>query len=126
MQPLYERYKQRGFEIAAFPCNQFRNQEPGTNAEIKKFVREKFGGTYDLYAKIDVNGDGAHPLYKFLKQKQGGILGFDEIKWNFSKFLINRQGVPVERYAPLTDYPSIEPDIITELDKSESGSRDEH
>jgi glutathione peroxidase-family protein len=115
MQPLYEKFKDQGFAIAAFPCNQFGNQEPGTNAEVKLFA-QKYGATYDLYAKIDVNGDTAHPLWKFLKKKQGGTLG-DFIKWNFTKFLVDRNGVPVKRYAPTSDPNSIIPDIEKELAK---------
>jgi glutathione peroxidase-family protein len=115
MEPLYKKYNSDGFEIAAFPCNQFGSQEPGTNAEIKEFARGKYGATYDLYAKIDVNGDNAHPLYKYLKKKQGGILGFDAIKWNFSKFLVDRNGVPIKRWAPTVDPNSTEDDIVAAL-----------
>jgi len=117
MEPLYKKYQGDGFEIAAFPCNQFNHQEPGTNAEIKEFARGKYGATYDLYAKIDVNGDTAHPLWKYLKKKQGGILGFDAIKWNFTKFLVDRNGVPIKRYAPTASFDSIEHGINEALGK---------
>jgi len=117
MEPLYKKYKDQGFAIAAFPCNQFGGQEPGTDAEIKEFATKKYGATYDLYSKIDVNGDGAHPLWKFLKEKQGGTLGWDAIKWNFTKFLVNRKGDPMKRYAPTTDPNDIEADIVAELAK---------
>jgi len=117
MEPLYKKYKDQGFAIAAFPCNQFGGQEPGTDAEIKEFATKKYGATYDLYSKIDVNGDDAHPLWKFLKEKQGGTLGWDAIKWNFTKFLVNRKGDPMKRYAPTTDPNDIEADIVAELAK---------
>jgi glutathione peroxidase-family protein len=82
-----------------FPCNQFGSQEPGTEAEIKKFATEKYGVKFDMFSKINVNGSSAHPLFNYLKKKQGGTLG-DFIKWNFSKFLVDKQGQPVKRYAP--------------------------
>lgn len=100
----------RGLKILAFPCNQFGNQEPGTNEDIKKFATEKFGVTFDMFAKIDVNGDHAIPLYKYLKYKQGGTLG-DFIKWNFTKFLIDKEGQPVKRYAPNIDPFDIKKDL---------------
>lgn len=109
MAELYTKYAEKGLRVLAFPCNQFANQEPGTNAEIKEFALQH-GAKYDLFAKIDVNGDSAHPLYKFLKRKQKGTLG-NAIKWNFSKFLCDKEGVPVKRYAPTKDPLSIAPDI---------------
>lgn len=124
MQPLYEKYKNQGFAIAAFPCNQFGSQEPGSNADIKQFATKKFGATYDLYAKIDVNGDDAHPLWKYLKEHQGGTLT-DDIKWNFTKFLVNRDGVPIARYATTWKPNDIEPDIIKALAQSASTVKDE-
>jgi len=98
---MYEKYEKDGLKIACFPCNQFGGQEPWPEAEIKKFVTEKYHVTFDMFSKIDVNGDNAHPLWKYLKHKQGGTLG-DCIKWNFSKFLIDRNGKPVQRYSPQT------------------------
>lgn len=89
-----------GLRILAFPCNQFGGQEPGTNAEIKQFAVGR-GAKYDLFAKVDVNGDDAHPLWQYLKQRQGGTL-VDAIKWNFTKFLVDRNGQPVGRYGPTT------------------------
>jgi len=89
----------KGLRILAFPCNQFGSQEPGTNAEIKQFAQGNYKVTFDMFSKIDVNGDKTHPLWKYLKQKKGGTLG-NFIKWNFSKFIINKDGQPVERYAP--------------------------
>lgn len=100
LQQLHAMYAEsKGLRILAFPCNQFGGQEPGTNEEIKAFATEKYGVQFDMFAKIDVNGKKADPLYNFLKKKQGGTLG-DFIKWNFSKFLVNKEGVPVKRYAP--------------------------
>jgi glutathione peroxidase-family protein len=100
--------------IASFPCNQFGSQEPWLEPEIKKFVTDNYGVTFDMYSKINVNGDDADPLFKYLKHKQGGILG-DFIKWNFTKFLIDRNGVPVKRFGT-TDAPKdMEKDIAALL-----------
>lgn len=107
---LYDKYKDQGLKILGFPCNQFNNQEPGCSVDIIEFLK-KNNVEWDVFSKIEVNGDGADPLYKWLKTKQKGILGFDGIKWNFSKFLINREGVPVNRYAPTTEPKDIEKDI---------------
>jgi len=102
----------KGLRVLCFPCNQFGGQEPWPNEEIKKYVDENFGVKFDMFSKIDVNGDKAHPLFKYLKTKQGGTLG-DFIKWNFTKFLIDKNGKPVARYAP-----NVEPnDIKKDLDK---------
>lgn len=106
---LHTRYAEKGLRILAFPCNQFGNQEPGTNAEIKEFALAR-GAKYDLFAKIQVNGNDAHPLYKFLKRKQKGTFG-NAIKWNFSKFLCDKNGIPVARYAPTKDPLSCVSDI---------------
>lgn len=89
----------KGLRILAFPCNQFANQEPGTNAEIKAWAQKKFGVTFDMFSKINVNGNDAIPLYKFLKSRQGGTLG-SWIKWNYTKFLVDKNGQPVKRYSP--------------------------
>lgn len=114
---LYSRYKDQGLAILGFPCNQFGHQEPGCDVDIKEFIK-KNGVEWDMFAKIDVNGDDAIPLYHWLKSKQGGFL-IDAIKWNFTKFLINRQGQPVSRYAPNKDPLDFENDVKAELDKSE-------
>uniref|UniRef100_A0A1Q3FLM8 Glutathione peroxidase n=2 Tax=Culex tarsalis TaxID=7177 RepID=A0A1Q3FLM8_CULTA len=99
---LYEEYgESKGLRILAFPSNQFANQEPQSNEQIKKFAQEKKGAKFDLFAKIYVNGDETHPLWKFLKEKQGGTL-FDAIKWNFTKFIVDKNGNPVERHGPQT------------------------
>ncbi|XP_053681545.1 uncharacterized protein LOC128732325 [Sabethes cyaneus] len=100
-QLLDEYGESKGLRILAFPCNQFGNQEPDSNEEIKRFAREKKGARFDLFSKIYVNGDEAHPLWKFLKQRQGGTL-FDAIKWNFTKFIVDKNGQPVERHGPQT------------------------
>ncbi|WVZ86678.1 hypothetical protein U9M48_033427, partial [Paspalum notatum var. saurae] len=107
---LYERYKDQGFEILAFPCNQFGGQEPGTNEEIVQFACTRFKAEYPIFDKVDVNGSNAAPIYKFLKSSKGGFLG-DSIKWNFSKFLVDKEGRVVDRYAPTTSPLSIEKDI---------------
>lgn len=100
----------KGLRILAFPCNQFGSQEPGTNEEIKAFAQGKYNAQFDLFAKIDVNGNGAHPLWKYLKHKQGGTFG-DFIKWNFSKFVVDKDGQPVKRYSPQTEPNAIKPDL---------------
>lgn len=107
---LYDKFEKDGLRIAAFPCNQFGGQEPGCSVDIKEFIK-KNGVRFDMYAKINVNGDSAHPIYKWLKSKEGGFLGFDAIKWNFTKFLINKEGVPVHRFAPTVEPKSIQPNI---------------
>lgn len=112
---LHESYKEHGLRILGFPCNQFGGQEPGSNAEIKEFAIAH-GAEFDLFSKIDVNGNTAHPLYKFLKKAQGGTFG-DSIKWNFTKFLCDKQGVPVKRYGPTTDPLSAVKDIEAQMNK---------
>lgn len=110
LQALYEKYKERGLEILAFPCNQFGHQEPGDDAAIKNFCTDTFGVTFPVMAKVEVNGESAHPLYKELKKSQGGLLG-NEIKWNFTKFLVDREGHVVDRFAPQKDPKSLEEKI---------------
>ena len=99
LQDLYEKYQDKGFEILDFPCNQFANQAPGSGEEIASFCQSRFGITFKQFKKIKVNGSEAEPLYKFLKEKQGGKL-FSNIKWNFTKFLVDRDGNVVARFAP--------------------------
>ncbi|MCX7879142.1 MAG: glutathione peroxidase [Ignavibacteria bacterium] len=111
LEKLYRKYKNRGFEILAFPCNQFGNQEPGTNEEIKNFCKTNYDVSFLLFDKIDVNGDNAHPLYKFLKDAKPGIMGSKDIKWNFTKFLVDKEGNVVDRYAPQTTPEKLEKDI---------------
>lgn len=111
LQKLYDKYKDLGLEILDFPCNQFGHQAPGTEEEIQKFCTLKYGTTFPLFAKIDVNGKDADPLFTYLKNQQGGFLG-DDIKWNFTKFLVSRDGKVIDRYAPVTKPESIEDDIL--------------
>ncbi|XP_047324083.1 probable phospholipid hydroperoxide glutathione peroxidase [Impatiens glandulifera] len=107
---LYEDYKDKGLEILAFPCNQFGGQEPGNNEQIIEFACTRFKAEYPIFDKVDVNGANTSPIYKFLKSSKGGFLG-DDIKWNFSKFLVDKDGNVVNRYAPTTSPLSIEKDI---------------
>uniref|UniRef100_A0A0E0BHR9 Glutathione peroxidase n=1 Tax=Oryza glumipatula TaxID=40148 RepID=A0A0E0BHR9_9ORYZ len=107
---LYEKYKEKGLEILAFPCNQFAGQEPGSNEEIEQTVCSRFKAEFPIFDKIDVNGKEAAPLYKFLKSQKGGFLG-DGIKWNFTKFLVGKDGKVIERYAPTTSPLKIKNDI---------------
>ena len=110
LQKLYGQFHDQGFEVLAFPCDQFGHQEPGSDADIKSFCDLNYGVEFPLFAKIDVNGANEHPLYKFLKNEKGGLLG-DSIKWNFTKFLVDKNGNVVERYAPTTPPERIAPDI---------------
>ncbi|XVF13139.1 hypothetical protein REPUB_Repub08aG0182400 [Reevesia pubescens] len=107
---VYEKCKDQGFEILAFPCNQFGGQEPGNNEQILEFACTRFKAEYPIFDKVDVNGEKAAPIYKFLKSSKGGLFG-DGIKWNFSKFLVDKEGHVVDRYAPTTSPLSIEKDI---------------
>jgi glutathione peroxidase len=108
---LYQQFKDRGFEVLGFPCNQFGAQEPGAEDEIKQFCEVRFGVTFPLFAKVDVNGSEAHPLFRYLKESARGLLGSRDIKWNFTKFLVDARGQVVERYAPSTAPRSIAKDI---------------
>jgi glutathione peroxidase len=110
LQELYERYEKDGLEVLAFPCDQFGHQEPGTDKQIQSFCQKNYGVTFPVFTKIDVNGRNAHPLYTFLKHKKGGLLG-DGIKWNFTKFLVDKKGEVVDRYSPQTTPIRIAPDI---------------
>ncbi len=114
LQTLYDKYKDKGFEILDFPCNQFAGQAPGTGEEIQSFCSLKYGTTFKQFAKIKVNGKEAEPLYTFLKKEQPGIMG-DRIKWNFTKFLVDKSGKVIKRYAPNDTPESIERDIETQL-----------
>eukprot|EP00475_Leptophrys_vorax_P008418 TRINITY_DN1544_c0_g1_i1.p1 TRINITY_DN1544_c0_g1~~TRINITY_DN1544_c0_g1_i1.p1 ORF type:complete len:273 (-),score=34.10 TRINITY_DN1544_c0_g1_i1:178-888(-) len=111
LQELYEKYSSRGFEVLAFPSNQFGAQEPGSNDKIKEFACSRYKATFPMFAKVDVNGPSAAPVYEFLRsQKGGGLLG-DSIKWNFGKFLVDKEGKVVERYAPTTAPSAIAADV---------------
>jgi glutathione peroxidase len=111
LQRLYEQLEPQGFTVLGFPCNQFGAQEPGTEAEIAVFCRENFGPTFPMFAKVTVNGAKAHPLYRYLTHERPGILGTPGIKWNFTKFLVDRDGKPVGRYAPQTKPEELEKPI---------------
>ncbi len=104
LEELYQSYKDRGFEVLAFPCNQFGGQEPGNADEIAEFCKVNFGLTFPLMAKVEVNGDNASPLFDWMKAEKPGLMGSKAIKWNFTKFLIDREGNVVKRYGP-TDAP---------------------
>ena len=111
LEVLYQRYRQRGLVILGFPCNQFGAQEPGAADQIAAFCQKNYGVSFPMFAKIEVNGDQAHPLYQFLKKSAPGLLGSEGIKWNFTKFLVNREGKVIERYAPATPPEALAKDI---------------
>lgn len=111
LEKLYKSYQTKGFVVLGFPCNQFGGQEPLNEAGIENFCRINYGVTFPMFAKIDVNGANAHPLYAYLKQQAPGILGSEAIKWNFTKFLITKEGKIIKRYAPSTSPESIASDI---------------
>ncbi|MEY4063941.1 MAG: hypothetical protein RIR26_149 [Pseudomonadota bacterium] len=115
LQNIYDQFKEKGFEVLAFPCNQFGAQEPGNEAEIKSFCSLNYNVTFPLFGKIDVNGKNADPLYEFLKKEEPGILGTEMIKWNFTKFLVNKKGEVLKRYAPNITPESLEQDILKAL-----------
>jgi glutathione peroxidase len=104
LEALHRKYHERGFDVLAFPCDQFGHQEPDDEAEIRRFCTATYHVTFPLFSKIQVNGSDAHPLYRFLKQSLPGVLGLQAIKWNFTKFLVSPNGEPLKRYAP-TDKP---------------------
>ena len=107
LEQLWRTYRDRGLTVLGFPCNQFGSQEPGTEAQIAAFCETRFDVTFPLFAKIEVNGEGAHPLWQWMKQEEPGLLGSAAIKWNFTKFLIGRDGRVVERFAPTSTPESL-------------------
>jgi glutathione peroxidase len=111
LQQLYHDLHKRGFSVLGFPCNQFGAQEPGDESDISVFCERQYNVTFPMFSKIDVNGSDAHPFYEWLKSSMPGILGSEAVKWNFTKFLIDREGNVVHRYAPNTDPVSIRADI---------------
>ena len=111
LEELQRRYADQGLVVLGFPCNQFGHQEPGSEAEIGAFCEKNYGVTFPMFAKIDVNGDDAHPLFRFLKGEAPGVLGTEGIKWNFTKFLVNKEGAVVKRYAPATKPEELKGDI---------------
>ncbi|GIO24582.1 glutathione peroxidase [Oceanobacillus sp. J11TS1] len=114
LQKLYDQFKDRNFEVLGFPCNQFGSQDPGANEEINQFCKKNYGVTFPMFSKIDVKGNNAHPLFDFLTREQKGLLS-NQIKWNFTKFLINRDGKVVKRWGPQKNPAQIEKDIETLL-----------
>ena len=118
LEALEKQFSARGFEVLGFPCDQFGHQEPGDEAEIKSFCTLTYDVTFPMFAKIEVNGEGAHPLYRFLKKQAPGLLGTEAIKWNFTKFLVGRDGKVLKRYAPTDKPESLAGDIEKALGKA--------
>jgi glutathione peroxidase len=115
LQALYDKLKDRGLVVLGFPCDQFGHQEPGSEAEIAQFCTGSYGVTFPMFAKIEVNGADAHPLYAYLKSQKAGILGTEAIKWNFTKFLVGADGTVVKRYAPTDKPEAIEAELAARL-----------
>lgn len=115
LEALYRRHRASGFTVLGFPCDQFGHQEPGANAEIAQFCEARFQVSFPMFAKVEVNGPGAHPLYHFLKAARPGVLGTERIKWNFTKFLLDRSGNVVDRFGSATTPQAIEPKIVALL-----------
>lgn len=114
LQDLYEKYQAQGFEILDFPCNQFGNQAPGSDEEITDFCNSRYGITFQQFAKIDVNGENEAPLFTYLKSQKTGLMG-SKIKWNFTKFLVDRSGKVVRRFAPTTTPEAIDAEVAKQL-----------
>jgi glutathione peroxidase len=117
LEALQERYRDQGLVVLGFPCDQFAHQEPGSDAEIAEFCTLTYGVSFPMFAKIEVNGSGAHPLYRWLRAQHGGVLG-DRIKWNFTKFLVGRDGQVIKRYPPTTKPEKIAGDVEAALGTS--------
>ncbi len=115
LESLYQKYQSRDLVVLGFPCNQFGEQEPGDEKEIKEFCSLRFNVSFPMFAKVDVNGDAAHPLYKYLKKESKGILGTESVKWNFTKFLVDKTGKVLERYAPNVKPEELEGDLTKVL-----------
>ena len=115
LEALHRRFRERGFAVLGFPCDQFGHQEPGDEAAIRKFCTDRFDVTFPMFAKVEVNGPRTHPLYQYLKRQQPGILGSEAIKWNFTKFLVDRHGQVRKRYGSVDKPDSIEPDVAALL-----------
>jgi len=115
LEALYRKYQERGLEILGFPCNQFGRQEPGGPEEIAEFCHVNYGVTFPMFAKVDVNGKHAHPLFQLLKREARGVLGSEPIKWNFTKFLVGRDGKVIDRYGSATKPEQLEADIEAAL-----------
>ena len=115
LEALHKEYHDKGFEVLGFPCDQFGHQEPGDEAEIKNFCSLTYDVTFPMFAKVEVNGSGAHPLYDWLRKEKSGMLGIGAIKWNFTKFLVDKDGKVIRRYAPTDTPESIEKDLAAVL-----------
>ena len=115
LEAMYRRHRDAGLVVLGFPCDQFGHQEPGDADEIRNFCSTQYDVSFPMYAKVEVNGDGAHPLYKHLKREAKGVLGTEAVKWNFTKFLVDREGRVVRRYAPPDTPAAIEKDLATVL-----------
>jgi glutathione peroxidase len=115
LQALYDKYRGQGLEVLGFPCNQFGQQEPGAAADIRTFCSTNYSVSFPLFEKIEVNGPASHPLYQYLKHEKPGVLGTEKIKWNFTKFLVNRSGAVVKRYAPADEPASIDAEVASLL-----------
>lgn len=115
LEKLNASYKDRGLMVLGFPCNQFGAQEPGTDSDIQSFCSMNYGVTFPVFSKVDVNGESAHPLYQYLKKEEPGVFGTEGIKWNFTKFLVSRDGKVIKRYAPTTKPEDIAKDIEAAL-----------
>ncbi|OJT00679.1 glutathione peroxidase [Marinobacter nauticus] len=111
LQALHEQLGDQGFDVLGFPCNQFMNQDPANEDAISQFCSLNYGVSFPMFAKVDVNGDGAHPLFQFLKREAKGLMGSEKVKWNFTKFLVNRDGQVIRRYAPTAKPADIRADI---------------
>lgn len=111
LEALYREYKDRGFEVLAYPCNQFLGQEPGESSEIAGFCEKNYGVSFPLFDKVEVNGDNAHPLFEYLKKQAPGALNSTAIKWNFTKFLVDQQGTVLKRYSPRCSPSKIAPEL---------------
>lgn len=115
LQELYDKYKDRGFEVLGFPSNQFAGQEPGSSEDIEQYCQINYGVTFPMYEKIDVKGDTAHPLFQYLTREAPGVLGTKAVKWNFTKFLVDREGRVLKRFSPSTSPEKMEADIAEML-----------
>jgi len=115
LQVLHDKFKDKGFAVLGFPCDQFGHQEPGSEAEIAQFCSRNYGVTFPMFAKTEVNGANAHPLYQYLKSEKAGILGTEAIKWNFTKFLVGPDGEVLKRYAPQDKPEAIETELAAKL-----------
>jgi glutathione peroxidase len=119
LEELFRKYKERGIAVLGFPCNQFGAQEPGSAEQIGSFCERNYGVSFPIFAKIDVNGPDAHPLYRYLKSAKRGLFGTEAIKWNFTKFVVDRQGKVVDRYGPATKPKALARQIETLLDRTD-------